>query len=84
MGKGKAYTGFWWENLGGKRSLGRHRLRWEDTIKKDLQVVEYGGMDWVDVAQDRNRRQASVNAVMNLWVLFPCSCFSCLNGYVGR
>jgi len=54
----------------GKRSLGRHRLRWEDTIKKDLQVVGYGGVDWIEMAQGRNRRQACVNAVMNLWVPF--------------
>ena len=39
----------------GKRSLGRPRIRWEDNIKMDLQEVGYGGMDWIDVAQDRDR-----------------------------
>ena len=39
----------------GKRSLGRPRIRWEDNIKIDLQEVGYGGMDWIDVAQDRDR-----------------------------
>ena len=39
----------------GKRPLGRPRRRWEDNIKMDLQEVEYGGLDWVDLAQDRDR-----------------------------
>ena len=39
--------------------------RWEDNIKMDLQRVGCGGMDWTDVAQDRNRCRALVNAVMN-------------------
>jgi hypothetical protein len=43
------------------------RLRWEDNIKMDLQDV-WGGMDWIDLAQDRDRWQAHVNAVMNLRV----------------
>jgi len=52
----------------GKRRLGRPRRRWEDNIKKDLQEVGCGGMDWIDVAQDRDRWRALVNAVMNLRV----------------
>jgi hypothetical protein len=36
----------------GKRPLGRHRRRWEDNIKKNLQEVGCGGMDWIDLAQD--------------------------------
>jgi len=51
-----------------KRPLGRLRLRWEDNIKMDLQEVVCGGMDWIEVAQDRDRRRALVNAVMNLQV----------------
>ena len=52
----------------GKRSLGRPRLRWEDTIKMDLQKVRCGGMDWIELALDRYRWQALGNAVMNLLV----------------
>ena len=52
----------------GKRSFGRPRHRWEDNIKMDLQEVGYGGMDWIDLAQDRDRWRALVNAVMNLRV----------------
>ena len=39
----------------GKRELGRPRLRWEDNIKMDLQAVECWGMDWIELAQDRDR-----------------------------
>jgi hypothetical protein len=52
----------------GKRPLGRLRHRWEDNIKMDLQDVGCGGMDWIELAQDRDRWQALVNAVMNLRV----------------
>ena len=49
----------------GKRPLGRHRRRWENNIKMDLQEVGCGGMDWIELAQDRDRWRALVNAVMN-------------------
>ena len=52
----------------GKRPPGRRRRRWEDNIKMDLQEVGCGGMDWIDLAQDRDRWLALVNAVMCLWV----------------
>ena len=52
----------------GKRSLGRPRGRWKDDIKMDLQRVGYGGMDWVELAEDRDRWRALVNVVMNLRV----------------
>jgi len=51
-----------------KRPLGRHRFRWEDNIKMDLQEVGWGGMDWIDLAQYRDRWRALVNAVMNIRV----------------
>jgi hypothetical protein len=49
-----------------KRPLGRPRRRWEDNIKMDLQEVCWGGMDWIDMAQDRDSWRALVNAVMNI------------------
>ena len=52
----------------GKRPLGRPRRRWEDNIKMDLQEVGCGGVDWIELAQDRDRWRALVNAVMNLRV----------------
>ena len=52
----------------GKRPLGRPRRRWEDSIKMDFQEVGCGGMDWIELAQDRDRWRALVNAVMNLGV----------------
>ena len=52
----------------GKRPLGRTRRRWEDNIKMDFQEVGCGGIDWIELAQDRDRWQALVNAVMNLRV----------------
>jgi hypothetical protein len=52
----------------GKRPIGRPRRRWEDNIKMDLQDVGWGGMDWIDMAEDRDRWRALVNAVMNILV----------------
>jgi hypothetical protein len=52
----------------GKRPLGRPRRRWEDNITMDLQEVECGGTDWIDLAQDGNRWLALMNVVMNLRV----------------
>ena len=53
----------------GKRPLLRPRHKWEHNIKMDLQEVRCGGMDWIELAQDRDRWWALVNAVMNLRVL---------------
>jgi len=67
-----------WERRGGYRvlvtkpegeiRLGRPRRRWEDKIKMDLQEVGCGGMDWIELAQDRDKWRTLVNAVRNLWV----------------
>ena len=61
-------TGFWWGNLKGKKPLGRLRRRWEDNIKIDLQEVGGGCGDWMELAQNRDRRRALVKTVMNLRV----------------
>jgi hypothetical protein len=62
------YTGFWREKPEGKRPFGRSKCRWKDNIKMDLQDLGCGGMDWIELAQDRNWWRALVNAVMNLRV----------------
>ena len=51
-----------------KRTLGRPRHRWVDNIRMDLQEVGCGCMDWIGLAQDRDRWRTLVSAVMNLWV----------------
>jgi hypothetical protein len=52
----------------GRRPFGRRRRRWEDNIKMDLQEVRWEGVDWIDMAQDRDRWRDLVNTVMNLRV----------------
>ena len=54
--------------LEGKRPLGRHRCRWVDNIRMDLQEVGCGYMDWIGRAQDRDRWRTLASAVMNLRV----------------
>jgi hypothetical protein len=50
----------------GKRPLGRPRRTWVDNIKMDLLEIGWGGVDWIGLAQDRNKWRALVNAVINL------------------
>jgi hypothetical protein len=50
----------------GKTPLGRPTRRWVDNIKIDLREIEWDGMDWIDVAQDRDQWRALVNTVLNL------------------
>jgi hypothetical protein len=52
----------------GRRPLGRPRCKWVDNIRIDLREIEWDGVDWVDVAQDRDQWRALVKTVMNLRV----------------
>ena len=61
------YRGLVWKPEG-KRPPGRPRHRWEENINMDLKEVACGGMDWFEMAQDRDSWQALVNAVINLRV----------------
>jgi len=63
-GRGEGYTGFCWRNLRERRP----RRKWEDNIKIDIQEMGCDSMDWIDLAQDRDRWRALVNAAMNLRV----------------
>jgi hypothetical protein len=56
-----------------KRPLGRPRHRWEDGIRMDLKANGLGCVDWIRLAQDRDRWRAVMSAVMNLRVLAPRS-----------
>jgi hypothetical protein len=53
---------------GGKRPLGRPRCSWVDNVKIDLRRIGWGGIDWIDLVQDRDQWRATVNTVMNLRV----------------
>jgi hypothetical protein len=58
-----------------KRPLGRPRRTWEDNIKRGLPEVGSEGMDWIEIAQDRDSWRAQVNAVMKFWVPFNAENF---------
>ena len=68
MGEGRDVCRFLMGKPEGRRPLGRPRRRWEDNIKMDLQEVRCGGIDWIELAQERDRWRALVNVVMNLRV----------------
>jgi hypothetical protein len=52
----------------GKRPLGRPSRKWVDNIKRDLREIRWDGMDWIDLAEDRDQSRAVVKTVMNLRV----------------
>jgi len=60
------YIGSWGNER--ERVLGKPRLRWVDNIRMDLQEVGCGYMDWIGLAQDRDRWRTPVGVVLNLWV----------------
>jgi hypothetical protein len=71
MGKKKKKKNTYMILLGkpeGKRPLGRSRRRWVDNIKMHLREIGWDGMDWIDLAQDRDQWRALVNTAMNLRV----------------
>jgi hypothetical protein len=68
MGEGRGVYRFSVGKPEGKKPLGIPRRRWEDNIKMDLQKVGCGGMEWIELNQDRNRWRVVVNAVMKLRV----------------
>jgi hypothetical protein len=61
------HIGYWWESQK-ERELERPICRWVDNIKMDPREIRWDGMDWIDVAQDRDQWRAFVNTVMNLQV----------------
>jgi hypothetical protein len=67
MGRRGMHIGYWWESQK-ERRLGRPRYRWVDNIKMDLRERRWNGMDWIDLAQDRDQWRALVITVMNLRV----------------
>jgi hypothetical protein len=70
MGEGRNMYSVLMGKLKGKRPLERPRRRWEDGVKMDLREIGWG-VEWVHLAQDRDRLRAVVNAVMNLQILVP-------------
>jgi hypothetical protein len=67
-GEGQAFSGNWWGNLRERVHLGNPRRRWDDNIKINLQEMACGDTDWIDLAQDRDRWRARVNAIMKFRV----------------
>jgi len=69
------YTGtYWWQDIciqgfGRETPLGRSKCRWKDNSKLGLLVVEWGAVNWIELALDRVRWRALVNVVMSIWLL---------------
>jgi hypothetical protein len=68
MGESRGIHGVLVGKPDGERPMRRPRCRWEDNINVDLQEVECEGMDWIEIAQNRDSWTALVNAVTNFWV----------------
>jgi hypothetical protein len=68
MGRRGMLIDYWWESQGGKRPLGRPRHRWVVNIRMDLVEVGWVDVDWIGLAQDRNRWRALVDSVLKLRV----------------
>jgi hypothetical protein len=66
-GSGEMHTGFWGETCENETTW-KTRHRWQDNIKTNLQEVGCGGVEWIELAQDRDKLEALVNVVTNLRV----------------
>jgi hypothetical protein len=66
IGRRGMHIGYWWEI---QKERERPRRRWVDKIKMDLREIGWDGMDWIDLAQDRDQWWALLNTVMNLRIL---------------
>jgi hypothetical protein len=64
--KRNMHIGFWWASQ--KTPLGRPGHRWDNNIKMDLRETRWGGMDWIDLPENKDQWRALVNMVMNLQV----------------
>jgi hypothetical protein len=62
----RMHIGYWWGNPEGKRPLVRPRRMWADNIKLDLREIEWDSVDWIDMAQDRDKWRALENTVLNI------------------
>jgi hypothetical protein len=67
-GDSRVVYGMLVEKPEGKRPFAKPRRRWDDNSKMDLQEVRFGGMNWADLAQGRDRWRPLVNAVINVGV----------------
>jgi hypothetical protein len=74
-GRGEKSVQSFGGNTKGKKPLGRLRHRWKDGIRMDIREISYGDMEWIRLAQDRDRCRAVVNAVLELRLLAPRSQF---------
>ena len=72
---GEAYTGFWWENLRERDRLGDPGVDGRIILRWIFRKWDVGAIDWIELAQDRDRWQALVNAVMNLRVPYNAGNF---------
>jgi hypothetical protein len=68
LGTGDIYTGFWWGDLRGRDHMEDVGVEGGDNMKMDLQEVGWGGMDWIDLAQGRDRWLSLVHVVMSFRV----------------
>jgi hypothetical protein len=86
MGEKRNAYRIWVVKPEGKRPLGRPRSRWKDNIRMNLRVMGWGGMDWIDVAQNRDQWRAIVNTAISLRVPYNVGKFlsNCITGGFSR